>query len=130
MKRKTGKFIKNVKDYNQYLSSEYWLSLKKKFYKRRHRKCVICGLGIGLQVHHKQYFKRGVSILYRERLNELVCLCAECHNYYHRFNTGYKMKGRYINRIKYLLSAGLDMESAFKNCRGRIYKKTKFILGH
>lgn len=66
--------------YRQYLKTDHWEKLRKRFVRRAGYQCQICGSNINLQVHHKRYMnKDGTSILFNERGKDLQVLCSVCH---------------------------------------------------
>lgn len=61
------------KEYNDYLKSDKWLSLRRSVIKSR-KKCERCGYDQKLQVHHKHY-----KNIFNESPHDLELLCARCH---------------------------------------------------
>lgn len=80
---------KNHITYQQYLESEHWQELRKRFlesklcWKFGHNKCWACGSFANLNVHHRTYIRLGC-----ERIDDLMLLCQSCHELFHRL---YKM---------------------------------------
>lgn len=70
-------------EYDKYLSSKQWKSLKKQVYKKYKGKCHICKKRYDLDTHHQTY-KR----IYHEKLTDLVLLCHTCHYRVHRQQKG------------------------------------------
>lgn len=69
----------NVKmDYQKFLQSEYWKSIREHIKSRDGGECVICGSRQNLHVHHKNYRHRGY-----EFRNDLHTLCGNCHAKFH-----------------------------------------------
>lgn len=72
---------KNKITYRQYLKSNHWKDVRKRFYKK-HRgkiKCFNCGRSkVILHLHHKTYARLG-----KEKLTDLVLLCKSCHRQEH-----------------------------------------------
>lgn len=63
--------------YPKYLKTDHWLRLRRRVLKRDD--CTFCSVGDEvLHVHHKTYERRG-----RERLDDLVALCGDCHKKHH-----------------------------------------------
>jgi len=80
------KFIKNGEEttpYKSYLQTEYWRELRNRKLKQSGYKCEICGATNNLQIHHPTYHKKGISILYKEELSDLIVLCKNCHQKQH-----------------------------------------------
>lgn len=75
-------------DYRAYLRSPTWKKRRLQVFARANYRCEECGtpmkivnrlLGtVNLQVHHKTY--RNV---FHEPLDDLICLCDECHKSKH-----------------------------------------------
>ncbi len=76
--------------YKDYLKSEHWINLRKRFYnskkvkkmKEIHNKvlCEFCYGNENLNLHHRTYKRIG-----NERLDDLVVVCKECHYHIHQF---------------------------------------------
>ena len=69
--------------YQEYLESDHWKDLRKRFWasKLHNRSCYVCGVKSGLQVHHKSYKRIG-----REKLHDLLLLCGGCHTETHKLD--------------------------------------------
>ncbi|UZP01952.1 HNH endonuclease [Clostridium botulinum] len=68
--------------YNEiYLYSPHWINAKKRIIKRADYKCQLCGKRKKLSVHHNTYNNIG-----HEYTSDLIALCEDCHNMYHRNN--------------------------------------------
>lgn len=72
--------IEHQISYFQYLRSEHWKIIKRRFYKRLNFKnqCEACKSRRKLNVHHKTYERIGM-----ERLSDLCLLCRSCHKRVH-----------------------------------------------
>jgi 5-methylcytosine-specific restriction endonuclease McrA len=72
------------KFYKDYLKSKTWKAKRAQAIFRDGGQCQAvrgnrkCGSRYRLEVHHKTYERFG-----RERLNDLVCLCEDCHKAVH-----------------------------------------------
>ncbi len=69
--------------YREYLQSEHWQELKARFRQSKlckHR-CYVCGGAEHINIHHKSYKRIG-----RERLNDLIELCQDCHYLTHELD--------------------------------------------
>lgn len=99
--------------YNSYLKTEHWKNLRLKKLKDKPL-CQICGTNKGLHVHHKRYKYQGKSILFNERLEDLITLCSSCHRLVHRY-FGIKVNkiNKKILRVKRLLELGAIKNKAF-----------------
>lgn len=61
--------------YKEYLETPHWALLKKCILGRHGRACHICKKShVEVHIHHLTYENRG-----QENINELACLCSECH---------------------------------------------------
>jgi predicted HNH restriction endonuclease len=70
--------------YSDYLKTGHWLAIKKKKLRQTRFMCEECGGKERLQVHHKRYKNnKGKSILYNERMRDLIVLCENCHKRIH-----------------------------------------------
>ena len=105
--------------YKDYLKTEHWQNIRKRFYRRRKRKCLICGSTKSLNIHHKRYD------LFNERGGDLKALCQECHYLWHKFQPKRVFKLKFASRIRNLIGWGVKKETAFKGCVGTFYRKKK-----
>lgn len=70
--------------YQQYLESDHWNNLRARFWaSKMHRgERWVCGSSRGrLEVHHRSYRRIG-----KERLNDLIPLCRDCHEKTHEID--------------------------------------------
>lgn len=65
--------------YELYLTSDHWRELRQKVLERDGHACSQCPVRARLHVHHLTYERMG-----RERLDDLVTLCEDCHRKVHR----------------------------------------------
>lgn len=65
-------------DYHQYINSPAWIN-RAKALKEKIGKCQLCSDTTLLQVHHNSYEHLG-----NEPDEDLIVLCAICHNFFHR----------------------------------------------
>lgn len=82
-KRKKGK-IKNIddqrrKEYDDYLNSPEWRSVREKVFEYYGRACVLCDSTLNLEVHHKHY-----KTFKNETVKDCVPLCLRCHKRHHK----------------------------------------------
>jgi 5-methylcytosine-specific restriction endonuclease McrA len=75
----------NKISYKEYLLTDHWKDVRNRFWKSKlhHYKCYVCEAKQNLQVHHKSYKRIG-----KEKLNDLVLLCGNCHNETHQLEAG------------------------------------------
>lgn len=99
--------------YQDYLQTDHWK-------KKRHEKisktshCQICDADKNLHIHHKFYERDHKSILYNERVYDLVTLCGSCHKLlHHHFGIEVKKLNKKILRIKRLIDLGVPKKRAF-----------------
>lgn len=65
--------------YADYLKSDAWKERRRRILARDGFKCVLCGSGINLNVHHLTYINKG-----HEEDDDLVTLCQKCHEKVHK----------------------------------------------
>jgi len=67
--------------YQEYLQTPHWKDVRSRFWKSKlhNSRCYACGAIENLQVHHKTYKRIG-----KERLNDFVLLCGNCHKETHQ----------------------------------------------
>lgn len=66
-------------DYQTYLKSRKWDTIRRKVLKRDEYRCQLNYSHTGpLHVHHKTYERIG-----KERLSDLITLCESCHKMVH-----------------------------------------------
>ena len=69
-------------NYKEYINSEKWKARKALFLKFNKKDyCYICGSVENLNVHHKRYRNLG-----KEKDNDLMVLCEDCHHRVHFVN--------------------------------------------
>ena len=70
---------KRVEDYyDDYLTSDHWRKTRVGAIKRAGNRCQKCGAICPLEVHHLVYRR------YREKPEDLIAVCHECHMELHR----------------------------------------------
>ena len=80
MKKETVRELKEMK-YEDFLQTDYWKMVSEQARINAHYKCQLCGCkDKKLNVHHNTYEHRGEEFKHME---DLVCLCEDCHNFYH-----------------------------------------------
>lgn len=68
-------------DYNQFLATPYWRAISWFIKRSSYKQCRRCGKRGGiLHVHHKTYKNHGDEL---HHLEDLVCLCNNCHKVIH-----------------------------------------------
>jgi phage terminase large subunit GpA-like protein len=65
--------------YENYLTTAHWRLVRRRVFERFDWKCGQCGSSGPLHAHHLTYERRG-----RELRSDLVALCRECHQRWHR----------------------------------------------
>lgn len=86
------------KSYKEYLTSEYWVKQKEKFYDLQEKPyhCGVCGdFPKTFNVHHRTYKRIGQENLVRD----LVLLCRKCHKKVHRIQKGTRTQLIHIDRM-------------------------------
>jgi len=88
LKKKSTKknFVKNkvhgkYKNYDEFLKSSYWKSVRKAILERDENKCRSCSSMVKLHVHHDTYIHHLNEL---NHLSDLRTLCEKCHNDYHK----------------------------------------------
>lgn len=69
-----------MKNYENYLASEYWQAVAKAVKKRAGYRCQVCNSQHDLEAHHRTYDHRGDEL---NHLEDLTCLCRRCHAIFH-----------------------------------------------
>jgi len=64
--------------YRAHLAGAEWQAIRGVILQRANYRCEACGKPWGLQVHHRTYARLG-----NESLDDLICLCRECHRKLH-----------------------------------------------
>jgi len=75
--------------YRRYLKSGHWRRLRDQKREQVGRRCEWCGAWRYLEVHHVQYRN-----LYDVTLDDLACLCRDCHRLVHLPLDGRKKKSQ------------------------------------
>lgn len=68
-------------NYDDFLKTDYWKSVRKEKLRQCGCKCQICGAKNNLHVHHNSYIHHGDEY---NHLEDLIVLCKECHNLFHQ----------------------------------------------
>jgi hypothetical protein len=101
--------------YNRYLQTNHWQETRSK--KIFHRNdCQICDTPTSLNIHHKHYKNKQQteSILYKEKLTDLITLCNSCHKLiHHYFGINVIKINKKILRIRRLMELGVIKQKAF-----------------
>ena len=69
--------IKNSSDYKNYLKSKHWYK-RRKLYWEKHKRICFCCKHYADNLHHRSY-----ANLYKEKDNDFVPLCKNCHKKVH-----------------------------------------------
>jgi len=67
--------------YSDYLQTDHWRKVSAAVKTRAGYRCELCFSPNHLEAHHKTYAHKGQEL---EHLNELICLCNDCHATFHR----------------------------------------------
>lgn len=65
--------------YDAYLRTDHWQRVRKAAIERADHRCQLCNAKAKLEVHHRTYERRGC-----ERDNDVIALCANCHEEFHK----------------------------------------------
>jgi hypothetical protein len=68
-------------EYQEYLQTPYWKKASDEVKRRAGYRCQVCNSDKALETHHRSYEHRGNEM---EHLEDLICLCHECHDRFHR----------------------------------------------
>lgn len=79
------------RNYLTYLKSDHWNHLRKSKYRQAKMKCQVCFEGGVLHCHHIRY--RNLTDC---TLDDLACLCAECHDAFHVACKHYKIESENV----------------------------------
>ena len=112
-----------MREYNDFLKSDTWKSLRIERLSIDGNKCVICGCSDRLEVHHLYYPKKWEDTT----TDHLVTLCKGCHVCVHRIQEKYhEYKADYERRNSepFLRESGYMQYEASEN----LYNKIKWIL--
>ncbi|MDE1866744.1 MAG: hypothetical protein KGI08_03410 [Thaumarchaeota archaeon] len=103
-------------EYSQYLFTSHWQ--KKRSEKLALRPfCQICNSSEKLNIHHKKYRdkKTNQSILFNERVTDLITLCSSCHRFIHHYFGIEVLKiNKKILRVRRLMELGVTKKMAFQ----------------
>lgn len=66
--------------YSEYLRTAEWNRRRQVALKIADHKCMICSSAEVLQVHHRTYERLGC-----EKQTDLLVLCHDCHDLFHRY---------------------------------------------
>ncbi len=75
----------NNQGYIQYLKSDYWKAVSTAVKARAGNRCQLCNSPDDLEAHHRTYDHLGKEL---EHLEDLTCLCADCHEKHHSIGAG------------------------------------------
>lgn len=118
--------------YREYLQTDYWKKASAAAKERAGNRCQICNSSYGLETHHRTYAHRGFEL---EHLNDLVCLCADCHGRYHEklpqpivlAQVGRKKKKKKHKKMKqWVQQNGPVIYVTEKNCRCLNFNKETY----
>ena len=78
--------------YYTYLLSKEWKLIRKKILSRDGNRCQWCGDYHSLHIHHLTYDR-----VYHEDLDDLITLCSQCHENYHKRKKYAESQGKPFN---------------------------------
>jgi 5-methylcytosine-specific restriction endonuclease McrA len=82
--------------YDEYLNTDHWRRVSRKKLNQVGNRCQRCGKHKNLNVHHLTYRTRG-----HEKMVDLMVLCGECHEAFHRSHRLSTRGGRFVPRDGY-----------------------------
>lgn len=89
-RNRSNQFLKVKKmsreEYQEYLKSDHWQSLRKRKLSHSKCRCAICGSTDRLEVHHLQY-----KNIFDVDLTDLRILCNRCHDLFHELKRSGKI---------------------------------------
>jgi arsenate reductase-like glutaredoxin family protein len=97
-------------DYEAYLQTNHWRTLRRKIYDLRKHKCQKCKKTISdYQVHHLSYARIG-----HELLGDLMLLCYDCHEKIHaqKSKTPKAVRQKQITREKAIVDILLEKQKS------------------
>lgn len=87
--KKPAPYGKPVDNYEKYLESAHWREIREIRLAIDNHTCQKCGATTNLHVHHKTYARIG-----DEEFDDLITLCADCHNSVHQKKNKIIEKGK------------------------------------
>ena len=81
--------------YAAVLVSDRWRLVRSEAIRRAGYRCIACGRGERLDVHHAHGYKH----LGRERPNELQALCRDCHDATHQRAHTRRVRRRWVGMV-------------------------------
>lgn len=73
-------FVKKIKNYNEYLKSNWWRTVREQRLRLDLYLCALCKSKYKLHVHHITYERIGEENVF----TDLITLCEKCHNAEHK----------------------------------------------
>lgn len=67
-------------NYREYIQSDAWRDIALRVKLKSGSRCMLCNSPKNLDVHHRTYAHLGRE---REHMEDLICLCRECHQSHH-----------------------------------------------
>lgn len=77
--------------YQEYLKSGWWIAFRQIVYQFWEHRCALCGtlkdkgINTQLNIHHNRYRDYQGSVLGREQIQDVICLCGKCHKRHHKY---------------------------------------------
>lgn len=100
-------------EYNDYLKSSHWQSVRKLALTEYNNKCSMCGRTDHLQVHHKHYKTFG-----HEKTEDVQVVCKDCHEKVLHKNSDHTCKcgeSGYLLNVK-VQGKGIHIEKRCAKC--------------
>lgn len=91
-----GLLRRRWRNYDAYLRSKVWQSKRRRAIRRAGGACQVCNARRPLQVHHREYPDRWGN----EPDDDLVVLCAACHQLFHRHRPMPASSNRSLRRAR------------------------------
>ena len=99
-----------IKNYQDYLQSKEWASLRDRAYERADGTCELCG-GKPKAVHHIKYPKHNDT----DKLRNLLAVCGDCHDKLHGVKRLYNWRNMHLTTLKDLSNEIEDLVVINKN---------------
>lgn len=74
-------------DYDDFLETAYWDSVRRYKLHMAGYKCQMCGCSGTLNVHHSTYRRHGSEHLFPVANHDLIVLCEDCHDGFHKIQS-------------------------------------------
>ncbi len=78
-KQQPRRASKRATNYREYLKSDTWRALRRRIFNKYGNRCAVCNSPFELHLHHRTYER-----VCREADMDVIPLCAECHEMFHK----------------------------------------------